>query len=142
MDFPRSLWSRLAPRTGTGDCCQSATVRLNLVRRSGRSQCCPGFPRRSTSQEAIRRGEEMIYRRRWERTRKLPTIDPNENALRDRREPGDGQRPLAVGLLIFCLAFCALVFQAGWKEISAHERCGLNGASGCSPIALSGSGAQ
>jgi hypothetical protein len=54
----------------------------------------------------------MIYGRRWERTRKLPTIDPNESALSDRREPGDGQRPLAVGLLIFCLAFCALVFQA------------------------------
>jgi hypothetical protein len=37
------------------------------------------------------------------------------------------ERVLTIALLIFSLGFCALVFSAGWKEVSAYERCGING---------------
>jgi hypothetical protein len=64
----------------------------------------------------------------------LPAIDPHEKALIDGREPR-GQRLLAVGMLIFSLAFCALVFQAGWKEVLAYEKCAPNRAANCRAIA-------
>jgi len=37
----------------------------------------------------------------------------------------DGQGLLAIAMLIFALALCALVFQSGWKEISAQD-CGTD----------------
>ena len=39
------------------------------------------------------------------------------------------QRTVTIGMLIFSVTFCALVFWAGWKEAAAYERCGLKGAS-------------
>ena len=54
----------------------------------------------------------------------IQLFDPDESALRE-DEP---QRVLMIGMLIFSLGFCALVFWAGWKEVSAYERCGLHGA--------------
>jgi hypothetical protein len=50
-------------------------------------------------------------------------LDPDEKALIEKGEP-EKQRLLSIGLLIFSLAFCALVFQAGWKEVLASEKCG------------------
>ena len=52
-------------------------------------------------------------------------LEAEESELRD--EEPDGQRTLSIALLIFSLRFCALVFSAGWKEVSAYERCGLHG---------------
>lgn len=52
-------------------------------------------------------------------------LEAEESELRD--EEPDGQRTLSIALLIFSLGFCALVFSAGWKEVSAYERCGLHG---------------
>jgi hypothetical protein len=53
------------------------------------------------------------------------------------REAGQrrGDRLLAVGTLIFSIAFCALTFQAGWKEMSAGQGCGPSAASSCQIIA-------
>jgi hypothetical protein len=53
--------------------------------------------------------------------------DPDERALRETGKPA-GERALAIGMLIFSLVFCAIVFHAGWTEISAYEKCGLSGA--------------
>jgi hypothetical protein len=44
-----------------------------------------------------------------------------------REEAPDHQRALTIAMLIFSLGFCALVFSAGWKEISAYKECGLYG---------------
>jgi hypothetical protein len=52
-------------------------------------------------------------------------LEAEESELRE--EEPDIQRTLSIALLIFCLGFCALVFSAGWKEVSAYERCGLHG---------------
>jgi hypothetical protein len=54
----------------------------------------------------------------------LRITDPNEKALIGKGEP-EKQHVLTIALLIFSLAFCALVFQAGWKEVLALEKCGL-----------------
>jgi hypothetical protein len=75
----------------------------------------------------------MVTTRKAERTRKLPTFT-EERHLSD-KSGFDGQRLLAAGLLIFALAFCALVFQAGWKEIAAHEGCGAGDLQGCDTLA-------
>ena len=53
-------------------------------------------------------------------------FDAEESELRE-AEPKH-ERLFTIALLIFSLGFCALVFSAGWKEVSAYERCGLNGA--------------
>ena len=42
-----------------------------------------------------------------------------------REDEPEHQRLMTIGLLIFSVGFCALVFSAGWKEVSAYERCGL-----------------
>ena len=55
----------------------------------------------------------------------LHRLDPEESELRE-IEP-KRERMLTIGLLIFTLGFCVLVFSAGWKEASAYEKCGLNG---------------
>jgi hypothetical protein len=52
-------------------------------------------------------------------------LDAEESELRQ-SEP-ERQRPLTLAMLIFSLGFCALFFSAGWKEVSAYERCGLHG---------------
>jgi hypothetical protein len=52
-------------------------------------------------------------------------FDAEESELRE-AEP-KRERLFTIALLIFSLGFCALVFSAGWKEVSAYERCGLNG---------------
>jgi hypothetical protein len=62
----------------------------------------------------------------------LRLLDPNEKALLGQGEP-EKQRLLTIGLLIFSLAFCALVFQAGWKEVLAYEKCG--GVANCQAFA-------
>jgi hypothetical protein len=53
-------------------------------------------------------------------------FDPHEWALREGEPEHQGR--LTSAMLIFSLGFCALVFWAGWKEVSAYERCGLHGA--------------
>jgi hypothetical protein len=53
-------------------------------------------------------------------------IDAEESELRE-SEP-NRERLLTIALLIFSLGYCALVFSAGWKEASAYDRCGLDGA--------------
>ena len=78
----------------------------------------------------------MITRRTMERTRKLPNFVLDENALSD-RSGYDWQRLFAAGVLIFSLALCVLVAQAGWKEILAHEECSLNGPPDCQVMASS-----
>ena len=78
----------------------------------------------------------MFTRRRGNRIRNLPTLHLYEEELLD-KAPSD--RRLAAGLLIFSLAFCALVFQAGFKEIWAYGKCSLNGGTNCSSIASSSS---
>jgi hypothetical protein len=55
----------------------------------------------------------------------LHQFDAEESELRE-VEP-KRERLLTIALLIFSLGFCALVFSAGWKEVSAYERCGVNG---------------
>ncbi len=62
----------------------------------------------------------MVITRKQERTRKLPTFEQNEPAVK-RGVDRDGQGLLAIAMLIFALALCALVFQSGWKEISAQD---------------------
>jgi hypothetical protein len=64
----------------------------------------------------------------------LQVLDPDEKALIEKAEP-EKQRLLTIGLLIFSLAFCALVFQAGWKEVLAYEKCG--GKANCQAFASS-----
>jgi hypothetical protein len=40
-------------------------------------------------------------------------------------------------LLIFSMAFCALVFHAYFKEMLAYGKCDLRGGTGCPTIASS-----
>ena len=64
----------------------------------------------------------------------VTTADPYERALIDQHQPTE-QRILTVGLLIFSLAFCALVFEAGLrKEVAVFEKCGLDGVASCQTI--------
>ncbi len=63
---------------------------------------------------------KMLTTRKHERTRKLPTFEQGEPAVK-RGVDRDGQGLLAIAMLIFALALCALVFQSGWKEISAQD---------------------
>jgi hypothetical protein len=53
-------------------------------------------------------------------------IDPHEISLRD--EPFEENRAFKIGVLIFSITFCGLVFWAGWKEAAAYKECGLRGA--------------
>lgn len=66
----------------------------------------------------------MLTTRKQDRTRKLPTFEQTEPAVK-RGVDRDGQGLLAIAMLIFALALCALVFQSGWKEISAQD-CGAD----------------
>ena len=69
----------------------------------------------------------MVAKRRGERTRKLPIF----GVASDSAEFVGGHRLVVVGALIFGLAICALVFQAGWKEIWAHGTCDPSGEVEC-----------
>jgi hypothetical protein len=60
----------------------------------------------------------------------LSMLDPYEQALRAPNHSA-WQRRLTIGMLMFSLAYCALVFHAGRKEIAALEKCALHGLSGC-----------
>jgi hypothetical protein len=65
-----------------------------------------------------------------ETTEDLAAVDLDEKALKDRAEPA--QRVLTAGTLIFSLAFCTLVFWAGWKEASLFEKCSSTNEVRCS----------
>ena len=75
----------------------------------------------------------MLTTRKQERTRKLPMFEQSEQPVVKRGVDRDGQGLLAIAMLIFALALCALVFQSGWKEISAQD-CG-DGAASCQTVA-------
>jgi len=64
----------------------------------------------------------------------IDNVDRYELALRADDET-TWQRRVKVGLVIFSLAFCALVFHAGWNEIVALEKCALKGISSCAAVA-------
>ena len=64
----------------------------------------------------------------------LSMLDPYEQALRVPNHSA-WQRRLTLGMLMFSLAFCALVFHAGRKEIAALEKCALHGLSSCRAVA-------
>jgi hypothetical protein len=74
----------------------------------------------------------MNTRRKGKRTRDLPTLHLYDDELLHKAQ---SERRLAIGLLIFSLAFCVLVFQAGFKEVWAYGKCNLNGGTKCSTIA-------
>jgi hypothetical protein len=78
----------------------------------------------------------MITRRKENRIRNLPTLHLYEEELLGKAR---SNRRLAAGLLIFSLAFCALVFQAGFKEMWVYGKCSLNGGTNCPSIASSSS---
>ena len=74
----------------------------------------------------------MFVRRNWWRIRNRPALDFDEAARN--AEPS---RRVTLGLLVFCIAFCALVFQKGLKEAQADGRCNLNIGTNCSTMASS-----
>ena len=76
----------------------------------------------------------MTVRRKWSRTRNLPTLHFHDEELVRKAESGRG---LTFGLLIFCIASFALVFQAGFKEVWAYGRCNLTSGTNCPTIASS-----
>ena len=53
-----------------------------------------------------------------------------ESALRETSQLR-GERVLTIGTVIFSIAFCGLVFYAGWKEIRTDRACEFDGASIC-----------
>jgi hypothetical protein len=75
---------------------------------------------------------KMIARRKG--TRNLPNLRLYEEELLHKAQ---SDRRQAIGLLVFSLAFCALVFHAGLNEVWAHDKCGLSGGTNCSPISSS-----
>ena len=76
----------------------------------------------------------MTVRRKWNRTRNLPTLHFHDEELVRKAE---SDRRLTFGLLISCIAFFALVFQAGFKEVWAYGRCNLTSGTNCPTIASS-----
>jgi hypothetical protein len=76
----------------------------------------------------------MTVRRKWSRTRNLPTLYFHDEEL---VRKGQSDRRLTFGLLIFCIAFCVLVFQASFKEVWAYGKCNLTSGTNCPTIASS-----
>jgi hypothetical protein len=76
----------------------------------------------------------MAIRQNVEQAIELSMLDPYEQVLRVPNHSA-WQRRLTLGMLMFSLAFCAVVFYAGWKEIAALEKCALHGLSSCRAIA-------
>ena len=75
----------------------------------------------------------MAIRQNVDQAIELSMLDPYEQALRVPNHSA-WQRRLTLGMLMFSLAFCALVFHAGWK-VAALEKCALHGLSSCRAIA-------
>ena len=69
-----------------------------------------------------------------QRNGNLPTLHFYEEELLHKVR---SDRRLAAGLLIFSIAFCALAFHAGFKEMWASGKCDLNGGTSCSSVASS-----
>ena len=82
----------------------------------------------------------MLTTRKQDRTRKLPTFEQTEPAAKHGVDR-DGQGLLAIAMLIFALALCALVFQSGWKEISAQD-CSADGTASCEAVASGANAAK
>lgn len=74
----------------------------------------------------------MIRRNLW-RIRNRPAFE-YYNEASGKAEPS---RRVTLGLLIFCIAFCALVVHKGLKEAQANGKCNLNIGTNCSTIAAS-----
>jgi hypothetical protein len=72
----------------------------------------------------------MVERQQTDRAIELSLRDPYEQALRVPNHSA-WQRRLTLGMLMFSVAFCALVFHAGWKEIVALEQCAAHELSSC-----------
>ena len=72
----------------------------------------------------------MVERQQVHRAIELSMLDPYKQALRVPNHSA-WQRRLTLGMLMFSVAFCALVFHAGWKEIVALEKCALHELSSC-----------
>jgi hypothetical protein len=89
---------------------------------------------RLLERHSSRGGEKMNTQRKWTLTSDLTTLHLYDDGLLHKAQ---SERRLAIGLLIFSLAFCALVFREGFKEVWAHGKCNLNGGTNCS-IAASG----
>ena len=59
-------------------------------------------------------------------------LDVDEIELRHKRE---AIHPvITAGTVIFSIAFCALVFWAGWKEASLIEKCGWHNEGHCQGV--------
>jgi hypothetical protein len=84
---------------------------------------------RLLERHSSRGGEKMTAQRNGN----LPTLHFYEEELLHKAR---SDRRLAAGLLIFSMAFCALVFSAYFKEMLAYGKCDLGG-TGCSTIASS-----
>jgi hypothetical protein len=69
-----------------------------------------------------------------QRNGNLPTLHFYEEELLHKVR---SDRRLAAGLLIFLIAFCALVFHLGFKEMWASSKCDLNSGPRCSSVASS-----
>ena len=69
-----------------------------------------------------------------QRNGNLPTLHFYEEELLHKVR---SDRRLAAGLLIFSIAFCALVFHVGFREMWASGNCDLNGGTSCSSVASS-----
>ena len=57
----------------------------------------------------------LTTRKQDQNAGKLPTFEQTEPAVK-RGVDRDGQGLLAIAMLIFALALCALVFQSGWRK--------------------------
>lgn len=66
-------------------------------------------------------------------------LEGDERVSMGQDEPS--QPFLMAGTLIVSVAFCTLVFWAGWKEAALIEKCGLQNAVHCSPAAARNAGA-
>jgi hypothetical protein len=69
-----------------------------------------------------------------QRSGNLPTLHFYEEELFYKVR---SDRRLAAGLLIFSIAFCALAFHVGFKEMRPSVKCDLNGGTSCSSVASS-----
>jgi hypothetical protein len=69
-----------------------------------------------------------------QRNGNLPTLHFYEEELLHKVR---SDRRLAAGLLIFSIAFCALAFHVGFKEMRPSGKCDLNGGTSCSSVASS-----
>jgi hypothetical protein len=69
-----------------------------------------------------------------QRNGNLPTLHLYDDELLHKAQ---SERRLAIGLLIFSMAFCALAFHAGFKEKWTYGKCDLNSGTSCSSVVSS-----